>query len=498
MNFLRFTALLGLATCCTVAPLIGAEENIWPIRVTQTDDEGSVVSWEAAGPLLFQKPASDGGTVSGFRPFFARWRNAAGEVRETNVLYPIFIYRTDSETYRWSIFQLINQSGDRAGRAPSRLPALRYETFDIWPFWFSRDTEDADGSYRALFPIAGTIKSRFGKDRINWTLFPLYVRTERKGAVTKSTPWPILKVTRGTEQGIAVWPLFGHLEKPGAFNRNFFVWPLGWNNTIQPKEDAPAGSAPRREVGFLPFYTRETRPGLINEIFAWPFFGYTDRTLPNRYHETRYFWPFLVQGRGDDQKVNRYAPFYTHSSKKGLDKTWVMWPVYRRKELSEGGIAQKQQQVLYFLYWSLQQRSLTNPNAAPAEKSFLWPIYSSWDNGAGRRQFQFPSPLGVFFPDNERVRTSWSPLFSLYRYDQRAPDSVRHEALWGLVSWRREPERREFHFGPLLSVNERAGEKRVAIGNGLIAWQRSTATSGWRMFWFDFPSKANKLRASSR
>lgn len=496
MNLFRLTTAVGLlagALACAAA-----EENVWPFRVAQMADDGSVVSWQAAGPLIFRKPAADAGTVQGFRPFFARWTNEAGDVRETNVLYPLFMYRTDGETYRWSVVQLINRSGDRAHRAAGQLPALTYETFDIWPFWFSRDTGDPATSYRALFPIAGTMQSRFGYDELSWTVFALYARAEKRGAVSTSVPWPFVKITRGTEQGFALWPLFGQREKPGAFERQFYLWPLAWNNTIYPDAETAAGAKPRREVGVLPFFTSETDIGLVNRSYLWPFFGYTDRTEPYQYHETRYFWPFLVQGRGDDRHVNRWGPFYTHSVVKGTDKRWVMWPFFREKSWTDAGLHQTQRQLLYFVYRSTGQRSATNPAAAPAEKAHLWPLLSTWDNGAGRRQVQFPSPLEVFFPDNERVRVSWSPLFALYRYDQRAPDAWRHELLWGLVSWRREPAEREFHLGPLFSVSERAGEKRVALGHGLIAWQRSGPDARWRFFWLDFPGKKNTLRASAR
>lgn len=496
MHLLRLLAVVGLTALSLGSAF--AEENLWPVRVAQTDDAGNVISWEAAGPFIFKKPVPDGGAVSGFRPLFARWTTPDGDIHETNVLYPLFIYRTDTETYRWSVFQLINRSGQRAGSTAKQLPALTYETFDVWPFWFSRDTHDPETSYRALFPIGGTIKSRFGYDRLTFGLFPLFLRSERKGAITTSTPWPFIKRTRGTEQGFALWPLFGTLDRPGEFHRQFYLWPLGWDNTIQPKPDAPAGTAPRREVGFLPFFTRETAPGLINENYVWPFFGYTDRTEPNRYHETRYLWPFLVQGRGDDRYVNRFGPFYTHSIVKGTDKTWVMWPLYREKNWTDAGLAQTQRQIFYFLYRSTEQRSATNPHAAPAHKTFFWPLLSTWDNGAGRRQVQFPSLLEVFFPDNDRIRASWSPLFALYRYDQRSIENVRHELLWGLLTWQREPRHREFHLGPLFSVNERAGEKRIAIGNGLVAWQRSQPGGRWRFFWFDFPSKTKKLRATAR
>ena len=499
---LRSTALRAVSCACalTLACLaVGAakaEENFWPVRVNQTNAAGTVESWQAVGPLLYDKPATEGARVSGFRPLFAKWRAADGGLREVNVIYPIFTYRTDGETYRWSVLQLINRSGDRPGRAQRILPAMTYKTFDVWPFWFSRDTGSPESSYGALFPIAGTIKDRLGYDRLSWTIFPLYGRAEKKGAITYATPWPFIKTTKGTEQGFAFWPLFGWRTKTGVFDRRFYLWPLGWNNTIQPAEEAPPGTAVRRESGFLPLFSKETAPGYVNATYLWPFFGYTDRTQPTTYHETRYFWPFLVQGRGD-RTVSRYGPFYTHSEKKGVEKTWVMWPVYREKRLTEAGIAQTQRQVLYFLYWSLQQRSTTNPAAAPAQKAHLWPVYSVWDNGAGRKQFQFPSPLEIFFPDNDRVRQSWSPLFALYRHDQRAPGIVRREALWGLLSWNQTAEQKEFHFGPLLSVDTRVGEKRVAFGNGIVGFRR-TPEMGWRLFWFDFPPKAPNVRASSR
>ncbi|HYD83744.1 MAG TPA: hypothetical protein VEA63_06815, partial [Opitutus sp.] len=299
----------------------------------------------------------------------------------------------------------------------------------------------------------------------------------------------------------AFWPLYGRLEKPGVFERRFYLWPFAWNNTIQTRhaDGAPvADAAPRREFGVLPFYTAETAPGFVNKSYLWPFFGYTDRTEPTRYHETRYFWPFIVRGEGDDRDVNRFGPFYTHSEVKGVEKTWIAWPIYRERNWTDAGLVHEQRQVLYFLYRSTKQRSATNPAAASAEKAHLWPLISRWDNGAGRRQFQFPSPLEVFFPDNERIRVSWSPLFALYRFDQQAPDRRRHELLWGLFTKRTTPELRETHLGPLFTVKEREGEKRIAIGNGLLSWRRSAPGARWRFFWFDFPRKDRTLRASHR
>ncbi|MDB6094718.1 MAG: hypothetical protein JWM32_2280 [Verrucomicrobia bacterium] len=495
MTPVRIFAVIGcLAALC--ARLGADERNAWPFWVGQRDVAGHVTSWESMGPLFFSKPAADSATTGGFRPIFVRTKDVNGMTTVATVVYPIFIYRADSDTYRWTVFNLINRSGPRHGVAVYR--ADQTVNFDIWPVYFSRDTGSPETSYRALFPIVGTIKDRFGYDRLSWVIWPLYFRTEKAGAVTTSVPWPILRVTKGTETGFAFWPLFGWRDKPERFHRSFFLWPLGWNNTIQPKEDAPEGSTPLRQFGFIPFYTRDQTNGYVNECYAWPFFGYTDRTTPVRYHETRYFWPFFVQGRGDNRYINRWAPFYTHSDIKGYDKHWYMWPLVRRANWVDDNIAQTRTQFLYVLYWSQEQRKISNPNAAPANRTHVWPLFSKWDNGAGQRQFQLLSPLDVFFPDNQHIRDSWTPLFAIYRYDQRTPTNKRWSFLWSAVSWRHEGAEKEFHLGPLLTLKSKSEQSRVSIAKGLIGLKRDPDNQHWRPFVFDFPSKPRIVTAASR
>ncbi|MEO5961300.1 MAG: hypothetical protein ABIR80_19500, partial [Opitutaceae bacterium] len=86
---------------------------------------------------------------------------------------------------------------------------------------------------------------------------------------------------------------------------------------------------------------------------------------------------------------------------------------------------------------------------------------------------------------------TWTPLVALYRRDERAPGESRTSLLWDLVTWeRRDAEAaREFHLGPLFSVQSGAEEKRVAVGNGVFGWQRGARGTGWRMFWLDFRPK---------
>jgi hypothetical protein len=471
----------------------GAERefNLWPLRVERSDAAGRLEVAGLGGPLVFEQRRADGGTTSGLRPFWAQTVDAKGALRSASLLYPLFSYSADEEHYTWSVFQLVNRSGRRADAPPRTSELGPQETFDVWPFWFSRTSGAPELRYRGLFPLAGTVRGHLGYERIAWTLFPFFTETEKHGAITRGTPWPFVRTTTGAAQGFALWPLVGRLERPGVARDEFWLWPLAYRSERAPAPDAPAGTPPTRRFGVLPFYARAEGPGFRGEDFLWPFFGHTERTSPQPYQEKRFFWPLLVQGRGPDHYVNRWAPLYTHSVIKGYDKTWLAWPLWREAQWTADGVAQTKSQLLWFLYWSHEQRSLARPDAAPASLRHVWPLFSAWDNGAGRRQWQALSPFGVFFPHAEKVNESWSPLFAVVRHDQRAPGDARTSLLWDAITWeRRAPERTtEFHLGPLLAVTTQPAEQRVALGRGLLGMKRAPGERAWRLFWLDFPAK---------
>jgi hypothetical protein len=475
LNWLPSAALLLTVT------LQGDEENFWPIYVRRDVEGGNATVSQWLGPLIFSQ--SGPGSSYGFRPLFQETHS--GGVEQGNALYPLFTWRKEDDYRTFSFFQLVNSSTDTPPSAPGE------HRFDIWPFYFSREAVDPADSYRAFFPLGGTIKNRFGKDRINFVLFPLYARTEKSGKNTLHTPWPFLRSISGEgNHGFEFWPLFGRSGRPDDYDRQFYLWPLIYKSVANLEEETPD-----IKVGVLPFYSRDTGPGYISETYAWPFFGYAHRTIPYRYNEQRYFWPLLVQGEGDERLVNRWAPFYTHSIIKGSEKTWFLWPLFRDQRWEADGVAQRKDQFLFFLYWSLRQQSLTNPAAAPAHKTHLWPFYSAWNNGDGRKQVQALSPFEVFFPGNETVRQLWSPLFAVYRYDRYPGATARHSLLWNAVTYRRSPVAKEFHLGPLFSVHANAAQRRVALGNGVIGL-RSDARGRWRPFLFDFRPKRATLPAN--
>jgi hypothetical protein len=303
-----------------------------------------------------------------------------------------------------------------------------------------------------------------------------------------------VRTTRGEgNRGFALWPLFGWRAKDGAYHEQYYLWPF-----FAKSEHARWLPQPEVKLAVLPFYTREQATGSISENYFWPFFGYTDQTAPFRFQETRYFWPFLVQGRGDDHYYNRWAPFYTHSMVKGRDKTWVLWPLWRQIRWNAAGLAQTKTNGLIFLYWSLTEHSLAHPQLPPARRTSLWPLITVWDNGAGRRQVQVPSPFESYFPTNETIRLVYNPLSALYRYDRRAPGTVRQDFLFSFITYQRATGHSEFHFGPFFKVQKDPGTTRVSFLSGLIGLRRNLDRPGWRPFAFDFSAKPLNPQVTSR
>jgi hypothetical protein len=492
MRVCQLIAFLGLTGLCCI-PAGAEESNYWPLIVVRgspgKSPAGPEHSWQAVGPLFFGQTTADGNRSGGFRPVLVYAKNAADHTTETDFLYPLLSRRTDETASRWSLLELINSQQPK----PSAPPDDREHRFDVWPFYFSRNTGNPATSYHALFPLQGTMIDRLGYDRLSWTLFPLYGRFEQHGVTTTATPWPIIKIVRGDgNHGFSLWPLFGWRAKAGVDHEQFYLWPLIYKN-----ESKLSQPKPEVNLGVLPFYARDESADMLSETYAWPFFGYTHRTAPYHYDETRWFWPLLVQGRGDDRRINRWAPFYTHSTIKGDDKHWVLWPLFRREQWTDDGLTQTKTQFLFFFYWSLRERSANHPSLPSAQKTHVWPVFSYWDDGASHRQFQLLSPLEVFFQDNEPVRRAYTPLFAVYRYERFATDNTQATLLWDAVTWRRSPGHREFHLGPLFSVATGHGHGRIALISGVIGLKRDGNNGSWRLFVFDFSSNPDKKAAGA-
>jgi hypothetical protein len=474
MSFLRFDLYLFLFLLVLIMPVsVSAQEaNYWPFFVGKREaPEKEFHQWQGLGPVLFEKEAADH-DIRGIRPFFIRFDDKFRDRRSRHILYPLFNHREDPQGVRWDILTWIR--GDTF--APEGKEATT--RFHLFPFLFLQRSPDPEKNYFGLFPIAGEVHNLLLYDRISWLAFPFSIRLERGDVTTVGRPWPFIRFVEGAEtQGFHFWPFYGQVERAGDFSRRYYLWPLGYSVQRDLHKEQPFEAR-----GFIPFYTTSRSENAVSETFFWPFFGYTTSFSP-QYDEVRYFWPLFVQRRGEHHYINRWAPIYTHSVRRGVEKQWVLWPLFRRERWIERELLHQKAQVLYFVYWSLAQSRPEQPGGTRASKRHLWPLFSWWDNGAGRRQAQILSLFEVFFPYNEIIRENWSPLFALYRYDQQ-PEQTRHAFLFDFITWTHGEEEARLNIGPLASYERTEKGRRFELLKGLLTVGAHTeGKRPFRLFW---------------
>jgi hypothetical protein len=477
----RFRLLLWLCLGPFWATAASAlEVNYWPFFTGQQEEAtGDFDRWQAFGPFVFGRH-TEGASATGVRPLWVRIDDLERDRMGVHVLYPLFNYRSNPQGVSWDIFNLLRF--DRFG--PEEAENVR--TAHLFPILFFRqDPDRPERSYFGIFPIAGTAQNQLGYTRLMWFPFP-FMRLERGEVTTVAMPWPFLRFVQGPGvSGYHIWPLYGSVAHEGRFERRYWLWPLGYRVRNELWKEQPFEA-----FGFLPFYAQSVSETAESRSFIWPFFGYTDSRSPE-YFETRYFWPFVVQRRGESY-VNRWAPFYSRSVRSGVEKRWIAWPIYREESRIERDLLHEKTQVLYFLYWNLRQSDPVNEERPAAVKRHVWPFFSYWDNGADRRQVQVLNPFEVFYPQNDIMRVIYTPLFALYRFDRQDEATTRNSLIFDFVTWGRTTETSHFHVGPLVQTSAEDEGRRWEVLKGLVGYDGTAERRRVRLFWWPRPGPAEE------
>jgi hypothetical protein len=447
--------VLGLLADSLVAGI-----NAWPLIVAHK--EGTFFAdpqVQLGGPLFVQREGKNHQLVT-LRPLWTRYTDMTREDTRTHILYPFYNRASGNGFERGHVLNLLRWS--RVEERPL--------TLELFPFFFLKDS--VPQRTLALWPLGGTLHNRFGRDRIDFALWPAYVRTRRDSERRDHYLYPFIRTLSGPEsRGWGVWPLWGEFEKDGDYHHRWALWPIYYDY-----KDKLDEAVPYRRMGILPFYARETGEGLYSETWGWPFFGYTREEAPRvAYFEWRYFWPFWVQGSGDEREVERWLPLFARESGPGYTKRWWLWPLLKTEEIEMEGRLRERQTALYFLYRNERQAL----SEGEARLNTLWPLWGYWQDGAGRRQFRMLDPLTVFFPSNPVVKDTWSPLFSLMTYEERSGQH-RVSLLWDLCVWESGSEKQSFQLGPLFSWDK--GREWSVLG-GLLGHSHSANGTGWTLFW---------------
>ncbi len=478
----RFRLSLVLAGVAFVIAVDGepqgltVAENWWPGPVRWVERESREVREVGSLGPFYRKIERQEHTMTAWRPFTVGYEiHDDPLVKESfHVLHPLYSrYQDGEEETSWNIFRVVRGVDSLAE------PERGWEkSFEIFPIYFDYRSSYPENSYWALFPIYGELKHRLFIDRISWVVFPIYVEYDYGGETTYGTPWPFIRHREGNGAGgWAFWPLWGHFDSPGRYDRRYGLWPFLYDVKKWDEE----GEMSRR-VGVLPFYAREESPNRISEHYPWPFIGYTRQENP-RYAEDRFLWPFFVQGEGEEMFRNRWAPFYSHSYLRGREHWWYLWPFVNHKQWQLEGLQYDLNRFLYVLIWHMEVRDPQAPERPHLEKTHLWPFFSYATNNADRTQFQFPSLLEVWTQPYEKPRDLYNSFFSLYQYERRG-EGKRHSVLWDLVTVDHAGKDAQVTVGPLFDWKKGEGEHRTRLLKGLLGYEKTSEGRSVSLLWF--------------
>lgn len=449
-------------SCTTFLPSVGytASEGtiltLWPAVDYRSAAQDSYSSVALAGPFVRYEKTNKRSRF-GLRPIYYRESDGHGAV-ESDFLYPLMSSRSSEKGGEFQVLHLlsIDHSIDEGS------------SFTLFPLIFSRNPPQGEG-YFAIFPIGGKILDRFGRDRIEFALFPLYSKTERKGTETTNFLWPIFSLTRGeNEHGWAFWPLYGTAEKEGTYRRNFLLWPFFF--LADEGIDTPY---PLHTRAFFPFFHFADSSVRIDHTYLWPFFRHID-DAHNDLEEWDFPWPIFRVIDGKDRQMRRFLPFYSDDRDSKFHSRWLMWPIYKEEESFTPSFTSQRERVLYFLY-SHTQEQFAGDTRPYRSRMDLWPLFT-YEIKDGVSRFSTFAFLEPFFPGNEQIERNWSPLWHIY---QRRWDQDGNEAstlLWNLYWKEKRGDALIFEVFPFVYYRNEGFQQplEVSLLKGLYRYKRTT------------------------
>jgi len=406
--------VLLLAACASLEQ----EKHVAPLFTEVSSAGGGTVVDALGGAILTRRDASGRAFVRAVRPFW--FEDTPNEkVQLTRFLVPFGngVETPSQETWRLLPIYHYNRRvlDGKEQRTLIALPGI---------YWSEREGR----ILRAWFPFAGVLEVFLSFDRIEFVLWPIWIRTERHGRVTTSFLWPIFSYTKNAGgPSWCVWPLYGRNYRAGMWDRRFFLWPV-----FHVQHNNLDGGPDQQETKWMvwPLLGRTQRGSYRGTTVLWPFFGYS------RDPETGFWawdgpWPlvrFQRGGKGDYER-SRVWPFYGYYRGDGIELHSYLWPFLgtRHEEYRD---LEKDSEYLIPL-WQYR-RTLRRSDGRTTERRKLWPIFWLATDGPNR-SFAFPALNPLWH--TPAIDRAYAWIWELFT-ENRTPRTRRQRSWLGL--WRRE------------------------------------------------------------
>ncbi|MGA0334199.1 MAG: hypothetical protein ACO3N7_01955 [Kiritimatiellia bacterium] len=472
------TFFWGLLILGFTVPVFSVEED----PVIRYDWGPFAASWEDAhgnqrnrylGPFLekIENEAQD--TAHAFRPFYHRWHMQEDDFTRTEMLWPIWVQRQREESLYWRFLlnfywnQDVNDPGSR---------------WRLWllPFYFQG--RDAQGeSYQALFPIAGSIHEFFFWDKIDFALFPLFIRSRINEIEANTVLWPIFSRTTGPGMHrFRIFPFYGFSERDGIGRKTFLLWPF----FSMVHYTLPA--SPGRGWILFPLFGHLKLSNQETYWFLPPLFRYSVGEEQNRIYGP---WPFFQREEGEVNKFYLF-PLYGHKQHAGYDKRFFLWPLGQYESTDKDTGIRKKFHFIPFVQYFYENPSAPLEPESDGEASYLkiWPLFSHSSKQSGevtRTTFLDLNPMR-----GGPIERNYAPFWQLYVHNTHE-DRADTEILWGLYRAARRGETYRYRsLFPLFSYTRDTDKRHFQLLKGLIGRERVGEKKRWQLLYlFHFGDK---------
>ncbi|MEW6144020.1 MAG: hypothetical protein AB1598_03270 [Thermodesulfobacteriota bacterium] len=439
-----------------------AEEvlNLGPLLYIDRDEQSGTKSIDALGPFVSYKKTPD--TVEyGFRPVFYNYRDYAKDRTAFDFLYPLMTHRTFEGDTKFQLLEyLFYYSSDL------RPSGFREYSYMLFPLVFGRKDEDPRESYFALFPLYGRMRHKFGKDEVNFVLFPLFLQTREGGATNNNFLWPFIGAySGGGVSGGRFWPIYGWRGKEGDFEDEFALWPIYMHRERDFYGEKLTSTA------LLPFYYGTDAPGRKQRTYLWPFVNVIDdaNTDVRRWDIP---WPLVTFSRGTVD-TNRIFPFYSLRKEKDYEAGFVMWPAIGYKKYVFKDYVRTKRTFGLFILKDITETP-TNGRGKSSKAVHFWPLFSYRTTPDGVSTFHLFSLIETFLPDNPPRERNWSPFWQLAVWRMDAEGNQMSSILWNTIRTERTKDKVKFELRPIIPVIsfEKSEEtSKFYLVGGLLGWK---------------------------
>jgi len=460
------TALLALVLGGCAG--LDSEQHLAPLY-THVSTAGGGEDHEAlAGSVVVRRSRIDGPVDEwGVRPLFLHYRER-DERSLTQFLYPFGrIVRGQGEV-KWWLLPLADY------RREDTVEGRRWSFLSLPGIYVGRLPDGRRA--QAWFPIGGHVEELLSYDKLDFVLWPIWTRSERRGTVTHHVLWPLFSWTTAPDGGgWRAFPLAGHTWAEDRYDRWFGLWPVV-NVSDENLRASPEQHEHRWTV--FPLYGEVERGSYRSRSFLWPFFGYAEDP------ETGFWawdgpWPLVrIMRPGDEDRSpfspgkggvsrTRFWPFWSNYRGDGLDSTYYLWPLFNVRD--EDYLEEQRRAVTLVPLWSSFATVKRDGEVAGYQK--LWPLYQ-YDREGETRRLLFPALNPLWrWPDLDE-HYSW--LYEIYN-SERTPETVRTRSFLGLYRREKDPDEDRLSVAGLYARRKYSLEGEVVREHsllfGLLRWR---------------------------